>query len=386
MPLATDAREKLGSLILTGLPGQDLGEASKKFLKNARIGGVIFFGPNYESPGQIAEMINEAQSARLSTGNAIPLWTSVDQEGGRVQRFKTPFTKIPEALMVGIAGSPKLAFELSEMMATELKAVGINLNFFPVADVNSNPKNPVIGPRAYGATEEEVSKMVTAAVRGHLTAGVVPCVKHFPGHGDTHVDSHWALPSVDTDLETLREREVAPFLKAFKARCPMVMTAHLINPKLDPDHPATFSEKTLKGLLRTELRFRGIIISDDLLMKAVVDHYGESDIPVLAVNAGCDLLCYRNQETSEKAYEALVRGLESGKLSAERVLEAARLHEEQKKKLIQPFHAVNIREIPEKIGTQKAKALVETLEQEAVKNGYRADLASRYDPTTRSKA
>ncbi|MBL7716048.1 MAG: beta-N-acetylhexosaminidase [Bdellovibrionales bacterium] len=379
-------KEKLGSLILAGLPGQDLAETSKSFLKKSAIGGVIFFGPNYESPAQIAEMINEAQAARLAGAHPLPLWTSLDQEGGRVQRFKAPFTKIPEAIQVGIAGSPKLAFELSELMATELKAVGINLNFFPVADVNSNPKNPVIGPRAYGSTEEEVSKMVTAAVRGHLTAGVTPCVKHFPGHGDTHVDSHWALPSVNTDLETLRSREVAPFLKAFKARCPMVMTAHLLNPRLDPDHPATFSEKTLQKFLREELRFKGIIISDDLLMKAVVDHYGETEIPVLAINAGCDLLCYRNQETAEKAYEALVHGWESGKLSKERVAQSIERHEKAKAELIQDYKPVEIQEISKAFNTEKAQTLLAAIEAESVKNGYRADLASRYDPTTRSKA
>lgn len=385
MPNKTDAKTLLGDLILSGVPGLELDSHSKSFIEKAQIGGIIFFGPNYQNPGQVAEMVNSAQIAKLSQSQ-VPLWVSIDQEGGRVQRFKAPFTKIPEALMVGIADSPKLAFELSEFMATELKAVGINLNFFPVADVNSNPNNPVIGPRAYGSTEEQVSKMVTAAVRGHLTAGVVPCVKHFPGHGDTVTDSHWALPKVDTDLKTLLQRETAPFVKAFKARCPFVMTAHILNPNLDPKNPATFSSKTLNDFLRNELRFKGVIISDDLLMKAIVDHYGAEDVPILSVMAGCDLLCYRNIESAQIAYEALIKGLENGKLDANRVMEASQRNREAKIKHLKPWAPIQISEIPKYVGTESAKKCVEAIEAEAIKNGYRADLASRYDPTTRSKA
>ena len=173
----------------------------------------------------------------------------MDHEGGRVQRFKTSFTKIPDAATIAASNSPKLAFEIAQMMARELKAVGVNLNYAPVADINTNPKNPVIGSRAFGNNEETVTKMITAIIRGHLTEGVQPCVKHFPGHGDTGTDSHFSLPKVDTDLETLMEREFKPFAKAFKSHCALTMTAHVICTKIDPERPATLSKKILTDIL-----------------------------------------------------------------------------------------------------------------------------------------
>jgi beta-N-acetylhexosaminidase len=196
MALLDEAKKRLGELFIVGFAGLELSDDTAAFLSQAGIGGVILFAHNYESPAQVAELINRVQQCRAQ----LPLWIGVDQEGGRVQRFKKPFTLIPSAEKVAACGSPKLAFELGEMIGKELKAVGVNLNFCPVADINTNPKNPVIGARAYGSDEEQVSKYVTALVRGMLVSKVQPCVKHFPGHGDTSTDSHFALPRVSTSL------------------------------------------------------------------------------------------------------------------------------------------------------------------------------------------
>ncbi len=314
------AKEVLGELFILGVQGLELQSSSADFLKNAGIGGVIFFSHNYESPAQLAELSRSVQLNRPS--GALPLWISADQEGGRVQRFRQGFTKIPEAAAWAAAGSSQLIFEMSEVVAKELRAVGVNVNYAPVADINTNPKNPVIGPRAFGTDAEEVAKAVTAFVRGHVTQGVQPCVKHFPGHGDTATDSHFSLPKITAKLEQLQRRELKPFLKAFKSRCNWVMTAHILCKEIDAEFPATLSRKILQDLLRKDMRFTGLIVSDDMIMKAVTDHYGE-ELPVLAIEAGCDLLCYRNEGAARTAYETCLKALESGKLSSARVLESA---------------------------------------------------------------
>jgi beta-N-acetylhexosaminidase len=334
------AKDALGELFIMGFNGKELGDDTAAFISQARIGGVILFSPNYESPEQVATLVNQVQECRAGE---FPLWVSVDHEGGKVQRFKTGFTRLPEADVIAQKDSPKLLFELSERIAAELKAVGINVNFAPVADINSNPKNPVIGTRAYGNDEETVSKMVSAFVRGHLIQGVQPCVKHFPGHGDTTVDSHFALPKVIDTLESLREREFRPFTKGFKSGCRWVMTAHLLNPNLDPDRPATLSKRILTDILRDELRYTGLIVSDDLEMKAIADHYGAEEAPRLAIEAGCDLLIYRTESATRHAYASLSNALEEDRLSADRVIESAELSRELKKQFLLPYLASDAR-------------------------------------------
>lgn len=348
----------MGQLILSGIPGQELSEESSKFLSEARIGGVILFAHNYESPAQLAELTQQLQGTAPAASHRLPLWIAADQEGGRVQRFKKGFTRLPPALMLAERDSPKLAFEVSELTARELKAVGVNLNFTPVADILSEPKSQVIGDRAYGTTAEDVGKMVTAVIRGHLRVGVVPCVKHFPGHGDTSTDSHFALPKVDRSLEGLRERELIPFVKAFRANVPMVMTAHIINRQLDPKFPATLSKATLQGLLRDELGYDGVIISDDLEMKAVSEHFGEAEIPILAIEAGCDLLIYRSEARARKAYDSLQKALASGRLPPERVLDAANRLRDFKEDFLSELEAPEIVELPQLIGTAEHQAIV----------------------------
>jgi beta-N-acetylhexosaminidase len=353
------ARKALGQLFIIGFNGLELPGDTSNFISQSRIGGVILFAHNFETPGQLAELSNQIQECR----GEVPLWVSVDHEGGRVQRFKKGFTKLPEAAAIAATDSPKLAFEIAEMSARELKAAGINLNFAPVADIHTNPKNPVIGPRAYGTTEEQVSKMVSAVVRGHCVQGVQPCVKHFPGHGDTTTDSHFALPRVETPLEILQEREFRPFVKAFKSRCSLVMTAHILNPKLDPEFPATLSKKVLREILRKNLRYSRVIVSDDMEMKAITDHFGVDDAPRLAIQAGCDLLIYRSEAAARHAYESLSKALESGALAPELVLEAETRVLALKRESLLPYHPVAISEVGQKIGIPEHQAIVQKLDE-----------------------
>ncbi len=357
MSLLEDAKAAAGEVLLVGFQGFELSDETSAFLSQAKIGGVILFAPNYENPGLVAELINQVQESR----GDLPLWVAVDHEGGKVQRFRKGFTRIPDAQLIGKTQSPKLVFEIAEMMATELRSVGVNVNFCPVADIQTNPRNPVIGTRAYGETEELVSKMVTAMVRGHLVAGVQPCVKHFPGHGDTNLDSHFALPKVDTPKEVLLERELKPFLRAFKSRCAMVMTAHIVNPNLDPELPATLSRSTLQDLLRNELRFSRLIISDDMEMKAITDNYGADQAPVMALQAGCDILIYRSEAAGRAAYEAIQRALDAGKLPPQIVLEAAQRSRTLKQEALLPYQAVVIADVAKSIGLPASLELVQRI-------------------------
>ncbi len=361
MSLIDDAKSALGELFIIGFNGLELSDDTAAFLSQAKIGGVILFAHNYDIPGQLAELTNQIQGCRTE----LPLWICVDQEGGKVQRFKRPFTKIPEAAIIGASDSPKTAFDASEIIAKELKAVGININFCPVADISTNPKNPVIGTRAYGSTEERVTKIITAMVRGHLVNGIQPCVKHFPGHGDTSVDSHFALPRVDTPLEVLMERELRPFMRAFKSRCGMVMVGHILNSNLDPKYPATLSQKVIQDLLRKELRYSRLIFSDDMEMKAITDHFGPEEAPLLAINAGCDLLIYRSEAAARHAYESATKALEEGAIAPETVLEAAQRSKTQKQECLLPYEPIQIAELGQKIGQPESQAFFQKLEEQA---------------------
>ncbi len=313
------AKEELGELFMTGIEGTTLSDDSSAFLSQAGIGGVLLFTQNYKDPDQLWQLTQSIQDCRRDS----KLWIAVDQEGGRVQRFKDPFSRLPTGAQVGRIDSPKLAFELGELMARELRSVGINVNFAPVADILTNPANPVIGDRAFGSDEAVVTKLVTAIVRGHVTQGVQPCVKHFPGHGDTSEDSHFALPSVETDVKTLESREWRPFVRSFKSRCSMVMIAHVIHRGLDPKFPATLSPTILKTHLREQMRYSKIIISDDLEMQAITDHFAADKAPLLALQAGCDLLIYRTEAAARKAYQVCQHALEDGSLDPAIVIESA---------------------------------------------------------------
>lgn len=321
-----EAKEALGELFIVGLMGngKDLSPDTARFLKDARIGGVLLFKDNFENAAQVARLITGIQNCRAD----LPLWVSVDQEGGRVQRFKgtgSPgeFLPIPVAAKIGEKGSTDLARRISCETARELRSVGANVNFTPVADILTNPENPVIGDRAFGTDAETVSQFACAVVEGHLEMGVEPCVKHFPGHGDTDLDSHFALPRVDTDLATLRAREWKPFRDAFAAGCKWVMTAHVLMPAIDAEKPATLSRRAITDVLRGELGFDGLIVSDDLQMHAVTEHYGADVAPRMALQAGCDLLIYRTETVARLAWESLTQDLENGRLDPELVLVAA---------------------------------------------------------------
>lgn len=315
--------DKIGQLLIIGLRGPTLTQDETEFIIQNNIGGVILFSRNVESPEQVHALCSSIQNLRHKTRDKLPLFICVDQEGGRVARLKDPFTVWPPLAKLGALDSTSVAFRFALNMGAELRAVGINVDFAPCVDVFTNPKNTVIGDRAVGEDPEQVAKITSAIVRGYIKSGIIPCAKHFPGHGNTLVDSHEDLPIEDSDLERLRSVELVPFKKVFRARLDMVMTAHIKFPKIDPQWPATLSEKFVKQMLREEFRYRGLIIGDDLDMKALAKNFPVEEIPVRALEAGCDILLYCNEfEHPAIALNAVNKAVKSHRLTAKQIDES----------------------------------------------------------------
>jgi beta-N-acetylhexosaminidase len=266
----------------------------------------------------------------------VPLWVSVDQEGGRVARLRRPFTEWPPMLTLGRSGDEKLAERFARALAAELMAVGVTLDYTPVLDVLTNPKNPVIGDRALAERAEDVARLGRIIIRTLQDAGVAACGKHFPGHGDTSVDSHIELPLVEHPPDRLRAVELVPFRAAIEERVASIMTAHILIPALDDQHPATLSPAIVNGMLREELGYEGLILSDDLEMKAIAGRYGMGDATVAAIAAGCDavLMCGEKQDPQASAIEAVIRAVEDGSLPQKRVDDAIASHRRVKERFL----------------------------------------------------
>jgi beta-N-acetylhexosaminidase len=301
------AERDLGKLLMIGLAGTSLLPEEREFLGRVRPAGVIYFRRNIESPAQLQAL---TRGVALAAGE--PPLVGIDQEGGRVARLSEPFTAFPGNDFLGRAyrktRTAELARAQAAAMAKELRAVGVNVNFTPVADVDSNPQNPIIGTRSFGGDPKAAGTLVAATVAAYRKARVACCAKHFPGHGDTVTDSHKELPVVNASRAVLMRREIPPFVRAIRAGVPLIMTAHVVYPALDPDAPATLSPGILTGLLRKRLRFRGVVVSDDLEMNAIAAHGEVNDAAVDAVAAGVDLLLVcKSLERSEACFRSLAR-------------------------------------------------------------------------------
>lgn len=306
----------IGQHMLIGVSGHALTADEKKFIVSNNISGVVLFARNVSEPKQIHSLCAEIQSLRHQMADKAPLFIGIDMEGGRVARLKAPFTVWPPLRTLGTMDNPTVSFHFSNKMGLELKAFGINLDFAPCVDIFTNPKNTVIGDRSIGSDPELVAKHSSALVRGYIKSGILSCAKHFPGHGNTLLDSHEELPIEDANLDRLESMELIPFKRVFKARVEMVMTAHILFKNIDPEWPVTLSEKFMKKILRENCRYRGLVITDDLDMKALAKHYDRSQIPVRAIQAGADLLLYCNEpESPPRAIEALIEAVAQGTLN-----------------------------------------------------------------------
>lgn len=303
-----ELRTAAGHAIIMGVQGKQLTAESKELLREVRPLGVILFAHNVESPEQVFELTKELKLF-------IPderILLCVDQEGGRVARIRKPATEWPPMRTLGTLNDPLLTEKVAMAMGRELRAMNFDIDFAPVLDVDTNPDNPVIGDRSFSRDPNIVSAMGAAFVRGLAKATLGGCGKHFPGHGDTDLDSHLALPKVSHDLDRLRAIEWPPYKAAFAAGLDSIMTAHVVVEALDPNVPATLSTVALSHL-RDELNFSGIIVSDDIEMKAVADLYKVPEIVARGDQAGIDvyLACHKPEVILELYRSLVVRAEEN---------------------------------------------------------------------------
>ena len=289
-------------MMVAGFEGTSLNGQIEDLITNHHVGGLILFERNFKNPQQLTQLIGDIQQLALSTPPFAPLFISVDQEGGRVSRLQSPFTRFPSPCCLGKARSESLAHRFGLALGKEMRAVGINMDYAPVLDVNTNPENPIIGARALSDEPEWAAKLGVGFIRGFQEAGVLAVGKHFPGHGDTSQDSHLTLPSVDRDSATLEQVELVPFQAAIQNGLEVIMTAHVLFNTWDAKFPATFSIPILTNLLREKLGFKGLIISDDLEMKAVQDHITLESCPTLGTQAGIDLFLICHDTDKVKAF------------------------------------------------------------------------------------
>ena len=305
-------RRTVSGLFMVGIPGPRLDHATRRLLVERPPGGVILFRRNVRSASQLRDLAGELHAL----GAGVPPLIALDHEGGRVHRLPAPFTHFPPAATVAAAGDARLVEAVGLAMGRELAAVGVDVDFAPVLDVWSNPRNQVIGDRAFGTTPA-AARLGLALARGLARAGVVPCGKHFPGHGGTAGDSHHVLPRVTTSRRTLARIDLAPFVRAIRARVPALMTAHVVYTALDARRPATLSARICRDLLRRRLGFRGVLFSDDLEMQAVAGRSTPERSAVGALAAGCDmLLVCQSLEIAARAMDGVERAVERERLDA----------------------------------------------------------------------
>lgn len=362
--------EIIGQHILIGISGHSLTSEEKKFIIENNISGVVLFSRNLSTPEQIRDLCAEIQSLRHKTVSKAPLFIGIDMEGGRVHRLKAPFTQWPPLKTIGDLDAPTVAFHFANAMGKELMAVGINLDFAPCVDVFTNPLNTVIGDRAISTDPHQVEKMSSAIVRGYIKSGILSCAKHFPGHGHTVIDSHEELPVEDADLKRLHDVELVPFKRALRSRVDMVMTAHILFKSVDKDWPVTLSEYFLKKMLRDELKYKGLIITDDLDMKAMAIHYDRDTIPVKSLQAGADLILYCNEPDSPpRAIESIINAVAQGQLKQSDLENTySRITDVKKIKLINP-DPKPFDEIKEIIGHPEHKYIADCLRKKIMPEG-----------------
>ncbi|MDI7277364.1 MAG: beta-N-acetylhexosaminidase [Anaerolineae bacterium] len=331
---AMTLEDKVGQMLMLGLPGPTVDEQARHAVFDLRAGGVVLISRNAESPEQLAALLRDLQALAASHTPPVPLFVAIDHEGGAIVRLSRGVTFFPSNMALGAAcadleappPSWQLAYEVGRHGAQELAAMGVNMNLAPVLDVNTEPANPVIGLRSFGAWPARVSELGAAFIRGTREAGVIAVAKHFPGHGGVSVDSHYGLPVLEASAEDLWAVELAPFRSAIAAGVEVIMSAHLAVPALTGDRtPATLAPEIMTDLLRGRLRFNGVAMTDDLSMRGITGTLGQPEAAVKAVEAGCDVvLVVACGAVQDEVQAALIEAVRSGRLSGSRIDESIR--------------------------------------------------------------
>lgn len=318
--------ELIGQLLVFGFPSTTPSPEIIDLIQRQHIGNIILFSRNVHDTQQLRALTRSLQNAAQEAGHRYPLQITIDHENGMVQRLGSDATIFPGNMALGAIGSEPVVYAVAQAAGHELHALGITMNLAPVVDVNNNPANPVIGIRSFGEDPQHVARFGAATVKGYHSAGIMTCLKHFPGHGDTAVDSHLALPTIPHSLERLEALELIPFIQGIAASADAIMTAHVAFPAITHDAalPATLSPAILQGLLREKLGYDGVIISDCLEMKAISETVGVGRGTVMALQAGIDLVLvshlYERQQASISSIHA---ALQSGELSPDMIRQSA---------------------------------------------------------------
>jgi beta-N-acetylhexosaminidase len=359
--------EKIGQMVMCGFQGTQPSSEIEELIGKFHVGGVIYFSRNVNDSQQISQLSQDLQHIAKKSSE-LPLLISIDQEGGMVARIVEGITLMPGNMALGATRDVQGVFEAAKISGKELRLLGINMNFAPSVDINNNPLNPVIGVRSYGEKADLVSEMGIAAFKGYQESGVAATIKHFPGHGDTDVDSHLDLPTILHDLGRLNQLELAPFRKAIEDGVDAIMTAHVVFPALgETNTPSTLSPKVISQLLRSQLNYNGVIVTDCMEMKAISDYFGTEEAAVAAVEAGVDIVLISHSfHRQVGAIEALVKAVESGRIpearidqSVERIIQLKR-----NRKMDQWMESWD--EIKDMIGEEKGRSIAQGLSEKSI--------------------
>lgn len=319
--------EKVGQMMFYGVNGTNVDDKVVNLFEDQHAGGIILYGHrNFwgSSLDNNVKYVNSIKKANRQNSD-IPLFIGFDEEGGSMSQLPQELMRTPSKGELGNTNDSSLATGIGAGTAKKLKLLGINTDFGTVLDINTNKNNPIIGVRSYGSTKEKVTEFGINELKAIQNEGVIPTVKHFPGHGDTEVDSHLGLPSLNHDLNRLKSTELVPFQTAINNGVDMVMTAHIMLPQIDKEYPATMSKKILTDLLRDEMGYKGVIITDDLEMQAISKNWDLREAAIKSVEAGADiLLVCHTIENQQKVYNAVVQGVNDGKIDENRIDESVR--------------------------------------------------------------
>lgn len=334
--MKTDLMRQIGQCFVGGFPGTEISQEFRRLVKEYKIGNVILFKHNIADKQQLKGLCREINELIFNETGYLP-FIMIDQEGGVVTRLPKECHNAPGAMALAATGSIENVRLAAEITARELKDCGVNFNLAPDADINSNPDNPVIGVRSYGDNPYKVAELVSAAVEGYQKEGIAACAKHFPGHGDTAVDSHLGLPVVDKSLEELEKLECIPFAEAISRKVTAIMSSHILFPKLEPERiPCTMSRRIITGLLKEKMGFGGLVISDCLEMDAIKEYYGVATGAVKAIAAGVDIVCVSHTAVlQEAAVSAVIEAVDKGAIDKDELVAAVNKIIRYKKDLLQ---------------------------------------------------
>lgn len=370
-----DLDQKIGQLIVTGFPGSKPDQAFLDLVKKDKVGNVIFFSYNITGREQAAKLCRDLRELIQEETGFLPFLT-IDEEGGVVSRLPEDTAVLPSAMAQGRTSDLEHIYQGSRITGVELKALGINFNLAPVLDINSNSRNPVIGVRSFGDDAALVSKCAVQAVRGFLDAGIMCSGKHFPGHGDTDVDSHLGLPAIDKSREQLENEELQPFRKAIAAGIPAITIAHMLVPAYESEKiPCTMSRKVISGLLRDELQFKGLVITDCMEMDAIKKYYGTPAGVVEALRAGADLIFISHTASLvHESIQEIKKAVEDGRIEMDRIDDAVQR--------VMKYKALygGYPQIDGKPDSQIGLNLVGTTEQKKFMNQFYRECIALYKP------